>query len=259
MTLEVGDFHLGVRSATPELHEVLRRLFAEQVRDGVTAPANFSVAVNPPSRTDVGERLHVLFFGSTLLLRTRSPRHLVGALVRLLSGIASPVPDELLAIGAVAVVAGDRAVLLPPLVRSRRHRYEPHLRRASVAMLEDLVVGVDHRDGHLVVAPPVVGVQQRALAELERLAPEPRRRAPVATVGRYRIERWFLPGLEPGIKPRTAERLLHAMPYLHSVPRLGAQATLERAAALVVDVPVEGLPPGSERDQSRLLLAALGR
>lgn len=248
----MGDHDIGVRSNTAALDAALRRLLAAHLVEDVAAPPFFSVGVNRPAGR-VAKPLHVLFQRSTLAVRTRSPRRVVHALVRLLSA-AGRRPPGLLELDALLLVRDGTAVLAPAALRARLSRLEPPLRRVGVLASDDPLAWLDPATGEVVVPPPALTLDPSGWAELSELASEPLAQAGLVEPGRYRLGAWlFAPG-DDALRP--AERVIVMAMQARNLGQVAPQRALTRLAAVCREVPAVALPPGTDRDHARSIAGA---
>lgn len=194
--MKVGDRLLGLRLSTPELAGAARAVLAPAIVAGVAAPANVSVLA-PEVRT--GHGLFLCYRSSALAARARSPRRALEAAISLLSSFAPPAVDELVAIPAVVAVRDGSAVVMSEAVRMVQDGLAPRLRGAGWSLLDSRTADIDASTGEVVVAPPAVAFDGRALAAL----PRPRNESRPAAPGRYRVAAWV--GVAAGGAPSDRE------------------------------------------------------
>jgi hypothetical protein len=184
----LGEHHVGLRYNSTSTAELLDRLFVGALVDDPEAPDNYSVSL----ADDRGARtraLDLLVRGGTQLVRSRSARRVVGALLSQLSAdLAAPTAGLTRATATVAL-RGDRALLLPPDLVDRVSRLQPLLTRAGIRLADVPYGTLDLASRELVVPEPIVAYDAEVLADLdgERLASEARAVAP----GRYPVDAWY--------------------------------------------------------------------
>jgi hypothetical protein len=234
-TYRVGPFLLGVRTDTSGLDGVLRAALGAHLVDGVQAPPNYSLQANASSREGRLTTLGLLFWSSSLVLRTRSTRRLVEGLFGHLGSYVAGSRGGLLQVEAFAAVRDGRAVLAPLSLRNGHALLHARLQRAGALILDSPLAAVDPARGELVVEDPLLTIDRAALAGLDEAGAGD---AGLVTPGRYRIAGWVLPRLaqDHGSISR-AVAVLRTFSLVNNRLGLAGQSTLAGLAAVfgVVD------------------------
>ncbi|MPZ61545.1 MAG: PqqD family peptide modification chaperone [Propionibacteriales bacterium] len=186
-TVRVGSYLLGVRSATSELDGLVARALAAHLVDDVRAPPNYSLRL---AASD-GIAHHRMFRACETPVRTRSLRRLLDALCGFLASHAAEQDSAAVHLDALVLVHDGRVMLLPPELRPLRTG-EEELRRYGVRILDSQTAPLDPASGQLVIRPPMLTMDDAALAEAAAVAPEPEpaEAAPVAEPGHYPVRVW---------------------------------------------------------------------
>ncbi|MDP8969906.1 MAG: hypothetical protein M3N52_05330, partial [Actinomycetota bacterium] len=190
-TVRMGDHHLGVRPSSAQLREVLRALLAGYVVEQVQAPPNFSVRVGEDAEPGT-KPLHLLYHSHTRVVRARSPRRVVDALLGRLELFADPAqPRDRLRVDALGLVGGDRAVLVPARLRRKLATIERRLNHAGLAVVDLPHVDLDVATGELIHATAGLRLDPAALAALDGWERDPQE---TVRPGRYPVVAWLLDG-----------------------------------------------------------------
>jgi thiol-disulfide isomerase/thioredoxin len=187
-TYEVGEFHIGVRADSLATDDLLGRIFAtHRLPDDVEAPDNYSVVIGEEGKRSA-RSLSLLLWGSTTVVRSRSPRRVLLALAAYLSSALDPM-DELLRTANVGAIVGNSAILLPSVVMQWLEDVQPRLSRLGVRLVDQPYSTIDPDRLELVVPAPRVKVDEAALADVSEPAPS-RSEQPRVEPGRYPLRAW---------------------------------------------------------------------
>ncbi len=229
-----------MRSSTEAGRQLVRRLLAGHLVDGVEAPANYSLLIAPPSGRGAGG-IHFLYRGTAPIVRTRDPHRLVMGLLSFLNSHAAPAPGmEMVAVGLVD--REDRAVLAPYALRASLDRVERRLGSRGLRVVDTPWAVVDAGSRELVVPEPDLNLHWPALERLREVAPRPAAADKPVPPGRYPIRAWALPAsarLE-GPLSRGAGVLLAATLVVRPA-EIGGQRCLEDLARIIGPVPPFGI------------------
>lgn len=166
---EIGGFRVGVRTNSPTMQEIVRRLLASHaVTDEEVAP-NYSLLMGGTEGGHGHRRFHFLYADAAVLVRTRDQERLLHGLLSYLSGLATAHRfDGRLHVHAVAVVKDGSALLLPAAARQWLPNLELRLKALGVRVLDSPWTEIDARSGRVVLAPPVFNVDWAALPAFAR-------------------------------------------------------------------------------------------
>lgn len=180
------------------------------VDDDPLAPPNFSLQLH--ERGDDGRnRLHHLFSGHTMLIRSLSPGRVVRALVAHLDElhhVRAPGPE--LRLRQLVLVRDGGVLLLPSSARGHIVVKERRFQRAGIAVLDAPFAHVDLDTAELVVRPPELEARLAPLDAADAPFPEHPRAEPSVVPGRYRITGWIFPGQQPPAPVTRAQAVFHA-------------------------------------------------
>jgi hypothetical protein len=257
-TFQVGEWALGVRSSTIEIDAAFRRIIAAHLVD-VDAPANFSALLADHRDGDPGPRgFSFLYRASDPLVRTRTPRRLVRALINHLSDFAEPA-TAFPKVAATAFVVDGRAIFAPERVRIELAQIETRLNAAGMTVVDAPVLHVDPVARELVVPEPTLAVDTVALADFDlRHGAVAREPDPVAP-GRYPIAAWsFHTDAEQSGPIGAASAVAAAAHAVVNPDAFGAQRVLDDLAALFTETPAVGIWWTDAGELVRQLLEAAG-
>lgn len=188
-TFVVDGLYLGVRSTTTAADEVLRAALAEHLVADVVAPPNYSVQLGEPA--DGGASgFHFLHRSSSSIVRTRDARRVFRALVAHLSSHGDDTEPGLMRVHGVTLVAGDRAVLAPGVLRQWPELIERRLNARGLRFADTPWALVDPTRAEVVVPEPSLAVDWSALDTLDELAGARDRVDPPVEPGRYPLVGW---------------------------------------------------------------------
>ena len=205
-TLRIGDLYVGVRSHPASLASHVRETLADHMVDGMEAPANYSLRLEPaaPGRKGAA-RSYALYRSRCLLLRTRSRERVVRALVRCLSGYVEP-QDRRVRIRQLAVVGPAGAIVLPPELHWRLEALERRLEANGMWLSDPPLVEIDTGTGELIVDAPALASDGTG-HEFDEQHPSRRN-------GRYPILEWATLGREVDEMVSVSAALATVMPLV---------------------------------------------
>jgi hypothetical protein len=249
VTVEVGDWDLGVRFSTPETAAVARRLFGAHVRPELAAPANYSLHEADVAAPGEAQAFHTLYRTESPASRSTSVDRLLGELAQHLATHTYDDRTDLLVVDAVAFLSKGRAVLFPPRLRRLAVAEQRRLFRLGIELRSPRRHLVDPRTGELVVEPAPLVLDQSAL---QNSAAETQQE-----VGRYPVATWFVRSSgRPGEPLRPAEAAVRLVGLVDNRPALGDQTALDAIGTLVQRVPA-ATTTSRPSDIGPLSLAAL--
>jgi hypothetical protein len=165
-SFELDGVLFGIRTDSDELARWLERsLPARLVRDEI-ANANYSALIGGPGK--LGQRLHVLYRDSTVLVRTTDATELVAVLEADLAGLAYWRRHDAVYVQAAAVSDGDVEGLFPGEFIGLLETLRRRARSGGVPLPISRYVAVDLDTAE--VAPPSAPpkIAERAVAKLAR-------------------------------------------------------------------------------------------
>ena len=183
-TFAIGDVWLGVRSNTEEFDARLRRVLAAHLAPDVEAPANYSCKLASGERVRGQRNLHFLYRGQSALVRTRSERRVMHALLAELSWYAGRPDASLLSVHGIAFVGANGALIAPPTLRPWLSTIERRLEAKGLRIVDTPTVLVDPARSEVVVPAPALTLDHDALAEMRGPGDE------FVAPGRYPIRGW---------------------------------------------------------------------
>lgn len=259
-TFRIGPVHVGVRSSSEEVDQLLRDLLPDHVADVAGAAPNYSVLAAPPSPDQRARRqVHQLFRSSHAVARRRSAAALVRALLGHLSSHAAQVEEGLLGAQGMALVGRDgQAVLAPAALIDDLAHSEPQLRRQGLRMVDAPFALIDPASAELVVpglslALDAAGLDRLAAWELAEPSEES------VAPGRYRLLAWAQFAGEP-FGPMSARRArAWAYPATVRTEWAGVWGTLDRLDQLLKVTPAHSVPSALPAVATQLGLLAAGR
>lgn len=166
------------------------------------APANYSVVIADDDHVPGKVGFHVLYCGSTPVVRTLDPHRVVEALFGYLTSHLDSARDHYLVLRAMALVHDDRAVLLPAEVRDAMPRLERRLHGNGVRIVDRPFVQLDADTAEVVIEDPALDIDRHAVAGLYEAILRPRRTDQPVGSGRYRLTGWAF-----GVGPGRADRI----------------------------------------------------
>jgi hypothetical protein len=256
-TFLVGEWALGVRSSTAELDADLRRILAAH-RIDFDAPDNFSALVSRGDHDEQVRGFHFLYRASDPLVRSRTPRRIVRALLHHLSDFAEP-SLALPKVAAMGFVADGRAVIAPERVRAELTNIETRLNDAGVGVVDAPVLHLDFEGAQLVVPEPALTIDADALADFDRRHPQPAREPAAVAPGRYPIAAWAFTTDAPAAGPLgVAPAVAAAAQEIVNADVVGPQAALDGVAAVMARVPAFGIAWENPAALTRRLLDLAG-
>ena len=185
-----GDVHVGIRYNSDDTAALLEKLFVGSLVDDPEVPDNYSVALYDPSR---GSReLNLLVAGARQLVRSRSRRRVLAALLSFLSGDLADRDAGLLQVIATPAVRDGRALLLPAGLVDAVKQLQPRFARRGIAMVDTPSALVDLETAELVVPEPRLDHDAAVLDDLDADVRLGATELPLVVPGRYPIEAWYL-------------------------------------------------------------------
>ena len=234
--MQIGDIVVGVRTNDDELYNLLGRVLAPRVVEGVEAFPNVSLWFG--RRAGRVRDFHVLSAGATPVLRTTSVGRLLRAALHLLEGYRPP-PAGLIGCNGWAVVGPNGAVLVTDVFGERFGLTDRELARRSRRLLDVPRPLVDPSTLEVVVPEPALGYDADGLAELDARFP-PRRDEAAFGAARTPIEGIVILGLRDEALKQTspARRVagLVALTYRWDRPTSATDVRLLRALEAAVPV-----------------------
>jgi hypothetical protein len=214
---EVGEYHIGVRTDSIATDELLGRvLSAHRLPADVEAPDNYSVVIGEGGKRSA-RSLNLLLWGSSTVVRSRSPRRILLALAAYLDGVLEPEGD-LLRTNNIGAIVDDGAILLPSVVAQWLEDVQPRLSRLGVRLVDQPFTSIDPDRLELVVPEPRVKVDEAALAEISEPAPS-RSEQPRVEPGRYPLRAWTVWETDEMDGPLSRARAVAAsLPSIMSQP-----------------------------------------
>ena len=228
-TFAIGDVWLGIRSSTDEFDTRLRRVLAAHVAPEVDAPANYSCKLANGERTRGKRNLQFLYRGNSAIVRTRSERRVMHALLAELSWYAGPHEPSLLSVHGIALVGPTGALIAPPTLRPWLSTIERRLQAKGLRIVDTPTVLVDPARSEVVVPEPALTLDRDALAELRGTGDDE-----VVAPGRHPIRGWafFTEPTEDGTVPRARAVAMVAQ-LADNVDAFGLQESLDGIAHVI--------------------------
>ena len=227
-----GDFHVGIRHNSDATADVLDRLFPGATIDDPRAPDNYSVTLSTETAGPV-RALDLLVRGSTQLVRSRSPRHVLEALIARVSADVSDADPVLVRAAATVFVADGRAVVLPPFLVDQLSRIQSRFTRAGLQLVDAPYATLDVDACELVVPEPSIAYDASVLDVLGG------EQQPVGP-GRYPVGAWgFVRSPDHVGVCSVATAVSSALPFLEEVDDL--RGMVERLVHFFSQVPGVGL------------------
>ena len=192
MTVELDGLHVGVRSSSPELQDLLGEAMAAHVVDDDRTPPNYSLLLGNGHRSRA-KGFHFLYRSSNVHLRTRDPRRVVTGLVSHLSSLRTSRFDGLVALHGCGLVGTTGAAVAPLSLRPLRSQIERRLNLRGVRFVDLPWVFLDPGRMEMVVPEPTITVEASVLDRIDELAPS-RRADPPVPPGRYPLTSWIFFG-----------------------------------------------------------------
>ena len=231
-TFLIGDVVVGIRAASASASDLVRRLLAPSAYDGEIRQPNYSVVL--PSLDDPSSReLNLLLWGDAVVVRSRSARRVVDALLAFLSAHVAAEASAIWRIAAFPVVKEGHAALLPDWLRSGLAQVQPRLTRAGLAMVDGPCAIVDTGSAELVVPAPTIEHDEVVFNLLGPVVVRGTELLPAAP-GRYPLAGWLFP--DPG--PETGSAATSLALAVAAVDRPKDGAMLADVAALLRRVPL---------------------
>lgn len=210
------------------------------------AATRYSLAVDTLGLPSPARRpLHFLYRDGCPAVRARTARRAVEALLTHLGDQLLAATGEMLRLRALALVAGEVAVLVPDGVRRRLPRLERRLRAAGLDVADVPQASLDPASGRLVIPEPLVpfdAARARALGPAAAAGTEPR-----VPPGRYPVAVWAVTARADGAPSASRARLLaHLLPLVTNRDQVGGRTALTglatalagaRPVAMPVDLP----------------------
>ncbi|MEJ7582722.1 MAG: hypothetical protein WKF43_01300 [Acidimicrobiales bacterium] len=212
---------------------------------------NYSVVLPGLDEPD-GRELNLLLRGDVVVVRSRSVRRVIDALLGYLTADVAEEPG-LWRISAFPVVRQGRAALLPDELRSALGRVQPRLSRAGLSMVDLPAALVDASTVELVVPPLGVAHDAELVRNLGPVRAAGTELPPTGP-GRYPLAAWLFP--DPGPETSVAATSLALAVAAVDAPKDPAlldrvEAFLHRLAVAagadldtVITGAAEHLPPG---------------
>jgi len=217
---------------TSEADAVIRRALKARVvtLDGVEAPPNFSMRIEPEERGANRPRpLHQLFRSSNLIVRSRSPERVVRALMTRLAAFEAD--DTRLRAFSFVVVRDGEAIVLPSVVVNQIKVLQSRLNRAGYQVADGDHVTIDPGTAEVVIDEPSLPVDWAALDGLDE-GVRPGSELPAAPVGRYRLRAWGFFRRPEQTTPTRADAVAGALTATNFVS-YGAQRGMDEIAELL--------------------------
>jgi hypothetical protein len=235
---DVDGQRIVVRSTDRRVHELLRAgLRAHIADDGAEPCCTYSISVSD-------EDGHVLYRGSSVVIRTRQLSQLVATLLDHLSAHATPATSDYLHLYALAFLSDGAAVIVAwdfvcyvAILRSR-------IEGAGWRLLDGPVL-IDKRTGELVVHDNRIEVDRDALDDVADASPG----------GRFPIVGWVFRSAEEPVSLAGAN--VRALRQVVNRSLVGAQAALDGVAAALAGAEVGELAPAPAAELAEPLLSLL--
>lgn len=151
--MRVHDVHLGVRFDDEEALRRAERAYGDRAVEDVSAVDDLSLSLHPPVAEGVARRRPSLRHGGCDLVRSGSADRLLRALDSFLAAIEGPAAGLVRIDGTGALVAGDRASLVPTALLDRSSAIERRVVEAGAAMADGPSVLIDPARREVVVRP----------------------------------------------------------------------------------------------------------
>lgn len=225
-----------MRSSTVEVDAYLRELLGAHLVEDAGAPPNYSLSLHPDGRGGGPARpMHTVYRDGATLITNRSARRALSALLADLDMLAerSLRSAELVSVLGLAVVDGERAVLVPRSVVLALPRIERELARAGLRVVDQPLPRLDAATGELVVGPQFLRVEEGMLDEIDELAPPARRELPAGRPGRYSVVGWVFPEESAPLPLSPAAGVLHATSLVRNVSAVHPERVLDCLAAVL--------------------------
>lgn len=225
-TLQVGNWHLGVRSNTAEADDLVRTVLSEHIVDGVDAPANYSArrAASAPGERTRG--LHLLFRSHQLVARSPSFGQVLHVLCRQLQSYDSDPTDQLRLSATTLITKGGGAVVLPAEFSVELHHLRSRLRLLGLRTLDVPHADLDRETGHVIVSP----LGGRAEAQLRHIVDVEGSKPDWVEPGRYPVRAWVF-RLDPEVGLTRSGAVVAATRQVVNRPGLDGAAMLRTLAA----------------------------
>ena len=225
---------MGVRSSNQAMHDLLRQTLAAHLVDDVDALPNYSVLLAGDDPESKDRAFHFVYRGFNPVVRTRDPQRLVTALLARLAGHLDDERGDRIRLDALALVAGDVAVLAPSEIRYVMPTLERRLNAKGLRVVDQPWTALDTETAEVVVEEPALDLDPAARERLVAAFPRPRRPEAVVAPGRYRLAGWgFGLGHAHDGPISRAVAVTLACPQVLNFVELGAQRTLDGLAAAV--------------------------
>jgi len=254
----IGDHHVGLRCVTGETGEILDRLLSARVVDDPHAGHIFTLALSDEIRPE-GPPPNLLCLGSNVLVRSRSPRRVMRALLWQLGARMDEFDSGsgLVQVTATAVHVNGGIVLLPPGLHGLEEHLQPAFARYGVSYVDVPYPEVDLERAEVVVPEPGLPHDETVLAAAGPAGGWPDESAPVAP-GRYPLVGWgALFQAERSVTRFTpAQAAAAVVSNVMGLP--DAPSGVRRLVELFGRVPGFGLWYGREHELADAVAEALG-
>ena len=154
-TVRVGEYHIGVRTSTLDVHRALTSAVSEHLVDDPDAPRSYAIHASEP-RLDGARPMYRLYHNCNHVFTTPSLERAVAVLAAHLEwyrdrsgGVRSP----WLELDTVALVGDGSALLAPWILPYKFPEVELRARRAGRRLLEGRSVLVDPSRAEVIVPP----------------------------------------------------------------------------------------------------------
>lgn len=230
-TFMIGGLVIGVRSASASAGQRVRQLLASTACDGEHRLPNYSVVLPGLDDTN-GRDLNLLLWGDVVVVRSRSVRRILEALLAHLGTHVAAEEPGVWPVAALPVVRGGRAVLLPGELRASLAQVQPRLARAGLSMVDLPAAIVDSGTAELVIPPLTIPHDAAVVHRLGPLSTSGSEQPPAAP-GRYRLAAWLFPDPGPEVsaaatsvalavaaiaRPKDMTLLAEVTSFLHRMP-----------------------------------------
>ena len=261
--MRIGDTHLGVRTNSRSVADLLEALVPAHVIDephlvDERGPGpNFSLLVGDDSTH--ARPIHFLTRSGIGVVRSPTVGRLVRALLHHLSDYVDPTRRDVVRVDAHVLLKGSDAVLVHPGVVTNLHAMERRLNRLGCRLVDVAGADISVRTGELCLEPSRLEIDEGRWRDLLRLHPVAEPEVAIDRPVRHRVRAWLLPvdQIAASVPDTPAGQTLALSTQVSSLSPPPVHLALHAVAAMLRDADLHLVARRHDRAGAEAVLAGI--